>query len=69
MEALVVKYSFAPLVMEPVQLRISAANLNAMVDVLQRSLERESLTPTPNDSLTIMHLLTGLVGFLHDKLN
>ncbi len=67
--ALTVKYSFAPLFMVPVQLTIVTANLDIAVDILRRSLERESLSPAHNDSLTILQLLTDRTKFLHDKLN
>ncbi len=67
-DTLMVKHSFSPLVMVPVQLKIVAANLNTTIDVLRKSLERESLSPAHNYFITILQLLRGRIGFLHDKL-
>lgn len=54
-DALTVEYSFAPLVMVPVQLKIVATNLNTTVDVLIKSLERVSVTQRFSHCLAVIN--------------
>ncbi len=68
-DVLMVKYSFAPLLMVPVQLKIVVTNLNTTRDVLHKSLEQESFSPTHYYSFSILQLLTDRIGYLNDKLN